>query len=148
MKILIVYDTKHGNTKKVAELIGEGLETAEENVVTIQNVKEIDLNKDTNYDLILIGSPNHAKRHTGNIKKFIKNLPDSLLKGKSFAVFDTYMGKDFEKAVKKMEKQITELIPNLNKVSPGLSIKVGGMKGPIVDEDLPKCREFGIKLAK
>ena len=58
------------------------------------------------------------------------------------------MGKDFEKAVKKMEKQITELLPNLNKVSPGLSIRVGGMKGRIVDEDLPKCKEFWIKLAK
>ena len=31
---------------------------------------------------------------------------------------------------------------------PGLSIKVGGMKGPIVEEDLSKCKEFGIKLAK
>jgi len=35
MNVLIVYDTKHGNTKKVAELIGEGLETVEENVVKI-----------------------------------------------------------------------------------------------------------------
>jgi len=148
MKIFVVYDTKHGNTKRVAELIGDGLESAGENVITIENVKEIDLNKETTYDLILIGSPNHVGSHTKNIKKLIKNLPNSPLKGKSFAVFDTYMGKDFEKAVKKMEKQITELIPNLNKVSPGLSIRVGGMKGPIVDEDLPKCKEFGIKLAK
>lgn len=148
MKILVVYDTKHGNTKRVAELIGDGLESAGENVITIENVKEIDLNKETTYDLILIGSPNHVGSHTKNIKKLIKNLPNSPLKGKSFAVFDTYMGKDFEKAVKKMEKQITELIPNLNKASPGLSIRVGGMKGPIVDEDLPKCKEFGIKLAK
>jgi len=31
-------------------------------------------------------------------------------------------------------------------LSGGLSIKVGGMKGPIVDEDLPKYKEFGIKL--
>lgn len=47
-----------------------------------------------------------------------------------------------------MKKQINGVMPNLNKVSPGLSIKVGGMKGPIVDEDLPKCKEFGIKLTK
>jgi hypothetical protein len=33
-------------------------------------------------------------------------------------------------------------------VLPGLSIKVDGMKGPIVEEDLSKCKEFGIKLAK
>jgi len=148
MKALIVYDTKHGNTKKVAELIGEGLKTIEENEVTIENVKEIDLNKDKIYDLILVGSPNHVGRHTKSVKKFIKGLPNALLKGKSFAVFDTYMSKDYEKAVKKMEKQINEVMPNLNKASSGLSIKVGGMKGPIVEEDLQKCKEFGITLAK
>ena len=148
MKILIVYDTKHGNTKKVAELIGEGLESAEENVITIENVKEIDLNKDEIYDLILVGSPNHVGSHTKSVKKFIKGLPNASLKGKSFAVFDTYMSKDYEKAVKKMEKQINEVMPNLNKASSGLSIKVGGMKGPIVEEDLPKCKEFGVTLAK
>jgi len=148
MKALIVYHTKHGNTKKVAELIGEGLKTIEENEVTIENVKEIDLNKDEIYDLILVGSPNHVGSHTKSVKKFIKGLPNASLKGKSFAVFDTYMSKDYEKAVKKMEKQIDEVMPNLNKASSGLSIKVGGMKGPIVEEDLPKCKEFGITLAK
>lgn len=148
MNVLIIYDTKYGNTKKVAELIGDGLKSVEENVITVENVKEIDLNKDETYDLILFGSPNHIGSYTANVKKFIKNLPKASLKGKSFAVFDTYMGKDFEKAVKKMEKQINKVMPNLNKVSPGLSIKVGGMKGPIVDEDLPKCKEFGIKLTK
>lgn len=148
MKALIVYDTKHGNTKKVAELIGEGLKTIEENEVTIENVKEIDLNKDEIYDLILVGSPNHVGSHTKSVKKFIKGLPNASLKGKSFAVFDTYMSKDYEKAVKKMEKQINEVMPNLNKASSGLSIKVGGMKGPIIEEELPKCKEFGITLAK
>ncbi|MFX0136994.1 MAG: flavodoxin family protein [Candidatus Hodarchaeota archaeon] len=148
MKVLIVYDTKYGNTKKVAELIGDGLKSVEENFISIENVKEVNLNKDETYDLMLFGSPNHIGAHTANVKKFIKNLPKASLKGKSFAVFDTYMGKDFEKAVKKMEKQINKVMPNLNKLSPGLSIKVGGMKGPIVDEDLPKCKEFGIKLTK
>lgn len=81
MKVLIIYDTKHGNTKKVAELIGEGLESVGENVITIGNVKEIDFNIDMTYDLILIGSPNHVGSHTKNVKKFIKNRPNSPLKG-------------------------------------------------------------------
>ncbi|MHA2280357.1 MAG: flavodoxin family protein [Promethearchaeota archaeon] len=148
MKILIVYDTKHGNTKKVAELIGEGLKTVEGNTVLVENVKEIDVEKDDTYDLIVIGSPNHVGSHIGTVKKFIKNLPNASLKGNSFAVFDTYMGKDFEKATGKMEKQITKVMPNMKKVSSGLSIRVGGMKGPILDEELPKCKDFGIKLAK
>jgi len=148
MKILIVYDTKHGNTKKVAELIGEGLKTVEGNTVSVESVKEVDVEKDETFDIILIGSPNHVGSHTNKVKKFIKKLPNASLKGNSFVVFDTYMGKNFEKATSKMEKQITKVMPNMKKGSSGLSIKVGGMKGPIVDADLPKCKEFGIKLAK
>ena len=148
MKIIIIYDTKHGNTKKVAELIGEGLNTVEGNTITFQNVEEFDFNKEETYDLILIGTPNHYGKPTKPIKKFIEDLPTSSLKAKSFAVFDTYMFKDYEKAVKKMEKKINELMPSLGKVSSGLSIRVAKTEGPILDEELPKCKEFGIKLAK
>jgi hypothetical protein len=46
-----------------------------------------------------------------------------------------------------MEKRINEKIPGLKLIVPGLSIKVGGMKGPIVDGEPPKCKEFGKKIA-
>jgi len=58
------------------------------------------------------------------------------------------MFKEYEKVVKKMEKKINEHIPSLNKISSGLSIRVVKTKGPILEEDLPKCKDFGIKLAK
>jgi len=148
MKVLIVFDTKHGNTKKVAELIADGINSVEGNETEVVNVKDFDLSEDTTYDLILIGSPNHIGSHVKSIKKLIKNLSSSTVKGNSFAAFDTYMAKDFEKTVKKMEKQISENLPNSTMALPGLSIKVGGMKGPIVEEDLSKCKEYGIKLAK
>ena len=148
MKVLIVFDTKHGNTKNVAELIVNGINSVEGNETEVVNVKDFDLSKDKTYDLILIGSPNHMGTYTKSIKKFISNLSSSTVKVNSFAVFDTYMRKDFEKAVKKMEKQLTEYFPNSTMALPGLSIKVGGMKGPIVEEDLSKCKEYGIKLAK
>ncbi|MFW9952850.1 MAG: flavodoxin family protein, partial [Candidatus Thorarchaeota archaeon] len=148
LKIFIIYDTKHGNTKKVAELIGEGLNSIEGNAITFRNVEDFDSNKEQAYDLIIIGSPNHYGKPTKPIKKLIEVLPDSSLKVNSFAVFDTYMFKDYEKVVKKMEKKINKLIPRLNQVSSGLSIRVAATKGPILDEELPKCKDFGIKLAK
>ena len=148
MKVLIAYDTKYGNTKKVAELIADGINTVEGNETVINHINDIDISKDETYDLILIGSPNHMGRHIKTVKKFIKKLSEAPLKGNSFAVFDTCLGGGFEDAIKKMEKQIGESMPDLNKASPGLSIKVSGMKGPILEEDLPKCREFGIKLVK
>jgi hypothetical protein len=35
----------------------------------------------------------------------------------------------------------------LKLAAPGLSIKVKGLRGPIVEGELPKCREFGVKIA-
>ena len=147
MKVLIVFDIKHGNTQQCAELIADGINSVEGNETKVVNVKDFDPNEDKTYDLMLIGSPNHMGSHVKSIKKFIKNLASTSVKANSFAAFDTYMSKDYEKAVKKMEKQLSENLPNSTIALPGLSIKVGGMKGPIAD-DLSKIKEYGIKLAK
>ena len=149
MRVLIAYDSKYGNTEKVAKLIAEGITSKEGNEVIVNNVKKVNLKQEISYDLILIGSPNHFGRHIGSVKKFINKLPKSQLKVNAYAVFDTYITADFEKAVKAMEEQISEVMPDLTKASPGLSIKVEGTgpsKGPIVTEEIPKCKEFGTKL--
>ena len=138
MKVLIVFDTKHGNTKQVADLIADGINSVEGNETQVVNVKDFELNENKTYDLILIGSPNHVGSHVKSIKKFIKNLSSASVKASSFAAFDTYMSKDFEKAVKKMEKQISENLPDSTMALPGLSIKDCGMKGPIAEEYLSK----------
>ena len=66
---------------------------------------------------------------------------------KWIAVFDTYMGGDFEKVVKKMEKKIGDKLPSLQLLTSGLSIRVKGIKGPIMENELPKCINFGKKIA-
>jgi flavodoxin len=151
VKVLIAYDSKYGNTEKVANLIAEGITSIEGNEVIVNNVKDVKLKEDASYDLLLVGSPNHFGRHIGSVKKFINKLPKSQLKANAYAVFDTYIAADFEKAVKKMEEQINEVMPDLKQASSGLSIKVEGTgpsKGPIANEELPKCKEFGIKLTQ
>jgi hypothetical protein len=49
--------------------------------------------------------------------------------------------------VKKIEERINKRVPGLKPIAPGLSIKVQGMKGPIAEGELPKCREFEKKIA-
>ncbi|MGQ9625252.1 MAG: flavodoxin domain-containing protein [Candidatus Bathycorpusculaceae bacterium] len=147
VKVFVVYDTKYGNTKLVAETIVEGMREVEGIETAISDVEEVDLEGVADYDAILIGSPNHWGGPVGGIKKLIDELGKLDLKAKWVAVFDTYIKGDFEKAVKKMEKRINEKVPRLKLIVPGQSIKVGDMKGPIVDGELPKCREFGKKIA-
>jgi len=146
-KVIVVYESKYGNTKLVAETIIEGIRQVEGMEAVLHEVKEVDLHQIPSYDAILIGSPNHIGEPTRGVKKFIDKLGKLGLEGKLFAVFDTYLGKDFEKAVKKMEKRINEKVPGLKIISPGLSIKVQEMKGPVVEGELPKCKEFGTKIA-
>lgn len=146
-KVIVVYESKHGNTKLVAETIIEGMKKVKGIETVLSELKKVDLNEIPDYDAILVGSPNHFGGPTRGVKKFIDKLGKLNLKGKSAAVFDTYMGGNFEKAAKKMEKKINEKVPGLKLVAPGLSIKVQGMKGPILEGELPKCKEFGNKIA-
>ena len=83
----------------------EGIET-----VLIER-KGVDFNTIANYDVILVGTPNHMGGPTRDIRKFIDKLEKLNLEGIQSAVFDTYVKKDYEKAVKKLEDRIDENVP-------------------------------------
>jgi flavodoxin len=146
-KVIVVYESKYGNTKQVAETIIEGINEIQKIEAVLKEPKRVEPTEVLDYDMILIGSPNHFGGPTRGVKKFIDKLGKLPLKNKMFAVFDTYIKGDFEKAVKKMEKRISEKVPELKQIASGLSIKVQDMKGPILEEELPKCIEFGKKIA-
>ena len=145
-RVIITYESKYGNTKRVAETIAEGMREARGVEITLSRVKEVDFDKIPEYDAILIGSPNHMGGPVGSVKRFIDKLGKLNLKGKQFAVFDTYIGKDYEKAVGKMEKRIRDKIPEAELIVSGLSGRVKGMKGPILAEELSRCKDFGRKV--
>lgn len=147
IKIIIIFESRYGNTRHVAEKIIEGINEVGGVEVSLKEVKDVDINEIPEYDVILIGSPNHMGGPTRGIKSFITKLCGLKLEGKMFAVFDTYMGKDFGKAVKKMERQINEKNAGLKQVAAGLSIRVKGIKGPIVEGELIKCKDFGRNIA-
>ena len=146
-KVIVAYESKFGNTKLVAETIAEGMREVSGTETAGTELKEVDRNQLVDFDAILVGSPNHIGGATRGIRKFIDNLGKLNLEGKLVAAFDTYIGKDYEKALKKMEQQISKKAPSLKLATPGLSIRVNGMKGPIAEGELPKCKEFGNKIA-
>jgi flavorubredoxin len=146
-KVIVVYESKYGNTRRVAELIIEGMKEIAGVEVVLGELKEVDPNQLADFEAILVGSPNHLGSATRSIRKFIDKLGKLNLEGKLVAVFDTYLGGDFEKAVKKMERQISKEAPGLKLAAPGLSIRVEWTKGPITEGELPKCKEFGAKIA-
>lgn len=154
MKVLVVYETKYGNTKKAAEAIGEGIEEKGHDVSLVKvNIANKENVKD--FEVIVIGSPTYAGSHAGSIKRFIKSLAEQKLEEKQIVVFDTHIGGGGEgsgggflkKAVQKMEKQIQKEIPKLKKITNGLQVAVKGIKGPLVEGELQKCKKFGKEIA-
>jgi len=150
VKVFIVYDSKYGNTKIVAEKISEGMMEGKGIETSIGHAKEINVEELTNFDAIVLGGPNHFGRPTQTIKKFVNRLSELDLKSKKVAVFGTYAGKERnpDRAVKKLEKIVKKKLSNQSLVSPGgLSIRVNKLRGPIIDGELPKCINFGKNLA-
>ena len=148
MNVLIVYETKFGNTKKAAETIAEGMKEGEQIETEVVNVNDVDYSKVRDFDAIIIGSPTWAGNCTDTIKNFINELAGLSLNEKSYAVFDTNSGIPLlSKAVKKMEKLVGKKMPSLKKILPGLPVRVKGTKGPIVEGELPKCHNFGKEIA-
>jgi flavorubredoxin len=147
-KVFVVYDTKYGNTKLAGENILEGIREVEGIETSIGYVNEIDVGKVAEYDAILLGVPNHMGRPSRTMKKFVDRLIGVDLKARNVAVFGTYSGRvrTVDRAVKKLEKMVQKKLPNLNLISPGLSIRVNGVKGPLVEGELPKCIDFGKRI--
>lgn len=83
MKALIIYDSKYGNTEKIANAIGS---TINGKVLHVNDVKLMEL--DT-CELLIVGSPVHGGRPTPAIQSFLSAIPTNSLKGKHVAAFDT-----------------------------------------------------------
>jgi flavorubredoxin len=149
VKVLVVYDSKYGNTKRAGESILEGIQESEGFETSIGYVNEIDIGKSVNFDAIVLGAPNHMGRPSRTMKKFVEKLTRLNLTAKYVAVFGTYSGRmrTADRAMKKLEKMVQTKLPNLNLISPSQSVRVNGVSGPLVEGELPKCVDFGRRIA-
>ncbi len=109
MKILILYFSNTGNTKKVAKSMAKGLASEEIDLLKVQDTFPDSLKL---YDLILLGSGIYAGKVSKNILTFIKDA-DEL--PKSFALFCTHASVDhyqdgFKMVKKNIKKAGSEII--------------------------------------
>ena len=87
MKTLIVYFSKFGDTRKLAEAIAERMRQAgETRVIGIDQLAASDFD---GVDLVIVGSPTHAFSVPEAVRTVLAELPLAILGGKSVAAFDT-----------------------------------------------------------
>lgn len=83
MNALVIYDSKFGNTARIAEKVSAVLGAKAVSVLQAKPESVAGL------DLLVLGSPTQGGRPTTAIQDFLKNLPAGSLKGVRVAAFDT-----------------------------------------------------------
>ena len=138
MNALVVYDWKFGNTKRVAEAIGEAIGGR------VLHVKDVGSSAVQGSDLVIVGSPTYGGFPTAGIDALVKDSPT--IAQMNAAVFDirtkrTIFGYAAPKMARNLEKDGAILLAPLE------GFFVSGRKGPLRDGELERAAAWAKGLA-
>ena len=87
MRTLVVYFSKFGNTRRLAEAMAEVMkEEGDARVVSIDRLAAGDFE---GVDLLVMGTPTHGFTVPQEVRAILEKLPPGVLAGKAVAAFDT-----------------------------------------------------------
>ena len=146
MKTLIIYDSIHGNTEKIAKAIREEI-PGEARVLRVGNENPLDAEK---FNLLIVGSPTHGGRPTKAIQDFIKQINETSLKGTNVAAFDTRFSSGWVKIFGFAAERIAEGLKRKGGVlaaSPkGFFVK--GTEGPLKEGEVGNAKLWASEIVK
>jgi flavodoxin len=145
MNALVLYDSKHGNTEKIAQAIAAGLK---EGGVAMVECRALAASGEEDFrgrDLWVLGTPTHYGSLPFRFSALLKNALKEDHPGVKAAIFDTRM-KDFPRgSVVKLRK----ILEKKGKTVIGEeSFVVNGMRGPLADGEEERARLFGKQVAE
>jgi len=88
MKACVVFDTRYGNTERIARSLEAGLKSAQVETSCV-NEKEASQALLSEYDLICVGGPTHHRTASEPMQKFLESLKGADLSDKLTFAFDT-----------------------------------------------------------
>ena len=89
-KVLIAYDSRTGNTEKMAEYVAEGIRMGG-NEATLKKISSIKKEGDlAGYDAYVLGCPTYHRDMTGGMKTFLFLMQKANLEGKVGGAFGSY----------------------------------------------------------
>lgn len=140
-KALIIYATRTNQTKKIADLIAEGIRFGGMEAKVV-NVNEFDPDKDNpkDYDAIVIGSPTYHGEMLQSIKTLLFKLESIGVEGKVGGSFGAY-GWSGE-AVDRIYNTMLHVL-KMNMVSDALRLKSADLGGGI-----QMAQSYGKEIAK
>jgi len=144
-RAIVIYDTKFGNTEKVARVLARGMEKQGVKVDCVK-VDEVDVNKLVTYDFLAIGGPTHAFGVSKPMKAFLEKLRSVDVKGKKAFAFDTKLKSRWAgSAGKRIEKTLKGL--GMSVVKPHSSAIVKVAEGPLEEGMEEMFEQIGGEIA-
>jgi flavodoxin len=87
MNALVVYYSKFGNTRRVAEAIAETWQSA--GSIRVMSADQLTASDIDNVDLLVVGTPTHVANLPKELRPILEALPERVLKGVRVGAFDT-----------------------------------------------------------
>ena len=153
MKGIVVYDTAFGNTQRIAEILAETLKDTQLQV-DLFDVKLVKKLSGRDYDFLVLGSPTKFGTMSFTMKLFLGKVKSEEWMNKPFAAFDTENPENIEQAqlqnkewsaAEKIAEKLRE--EKMNQLLPVLKALVIGQKGPIVEGEIERTKEYAKQLA-
>jgi flavodoxin I len=146
MNTLLIYDSVHENTKKIAQAIGEAVSGE----VKVQRAGEVDAARLTDFDLILVGAPTHGGRPTKAMQDFLDKVQADALAGTNVAAFDTRLTarwvRIFGYAAGRIASTLEEKGGTLMGSPEGFFVK--GTEGPLKESELERAAAWAKEIVK
>ena len=138
-RVLIIYDTRTGNTGQMARAVAEGAKSVEGVEVVLRRAGEVRGDALANADAIVLGSPTHNAQPSRDMRRLLADLKKVPMKDKAGAAFGSYgwSGEAVGIILRALEARGVRMI--------GEGVRV--RKAPST-EDLARCRELGRVVAE
>lgn len=145
MKGLVAYDSVYGNTKQIAEAIGEEIRAAGHEA-QVMSVKD-KLPELSGFDFAFVGSPTRIANASRASKRAVKKLARAPWGSKPLCAFDTIMPGVLEQKGRwgtTAGKVLADLGKKhgLNVREPTLHAYVKEIKGPLADDAVNQARAY------
>ena len=146
MNALVVYYSRFGNTKQVAEVIAETLRSAgSARLIPTDQLAAAEIN---DIEILVMGTPTHVARLPKEVRPILEALPKRALKGVRFAAFDTSYKMNWFISLFTAAKPLSRKLRKLGgrQLVPPASFFVVGRQGPLHEGEIERAATWAATI--